>query len=91
MKNPEDGDIVDNLRKFFSKLKPRNCFLATHESETMDLVDGDQIIRDLMLKKTYNVNDEWHWIEGAHIDVCTGLRAPADLFPLLGNWLARVS
>ncbi len=79
---------TDNMRKV---KVPTICFLATHESETMDLVDGDQIIRDLMLKKTYNVNDEWHWIEGAHIDVCTGLRAPADLFPLLGNWLAQVS
>jgi hypothetical protein len=78
---------TDNMRKISA---PTICFLGTHENEFMDLVDGDQIIRDLMNGKTRHVYDECYWIAGAHIDVPMGIRAPVDLFPKLGNWLAKI-
>jgi hypothetical protein len=56
----------------------------------MELVDGDQIIGDLMNGKTRHVYDVYYWIEGAHIDVPMGVRAPVDLFPKLGSWLAKI-
>ena len=88
---PRDGDgyyyYVDNCDKISV---PAITFLASMEDGPMDLVDGDKVIRDIVNGKTYNENDELHWIEGAHIDVPGGLRAPADFYPKLGAWLAVI-
>jgi hypothetical protein len=78
---------VDNCDKISV---PSITFLASMDDGPMDLVDGDKVIRDIVNGKTYNENDECYWIEGAHIDVPMGLRAPVDLFPKLGAWLAEI-
>ena len=77
--------------KNMDKIKvPLICFLADGESEFFDLVDADQIMRDLVNGKTKNINDEVHFIECAHIDIPVGLRNPLYMFPPLGTWLAKI-
>jgi len=78
---------IDNTYKISV---PAITFLASMEGGPMDLVDGAKVVRDIVNGKTYNENDEIHWIEGAHIDVPGGIRAPADLYPKLGAWLAEI-
>jgi hypothetical protein len=89
--SPRDGDgyyyYIDNCDKISV---PTITFLAEMENEIMDLVDGDKVIRDIVNGKTYNENDECYIIEGAHIDMPIGLRAPQDLYPKLGAWLAEI-
>jgi hypothetical protein len=76
---------IDNTDKMSI---PSIIFLATEENNLMDLVNGATVVRDVHNGKTRNANDELYWIEGAHIDMPIGLRAPVDLFPKLGAWLA---
>ena len=69
---------------------PFICYLADSEGELLDLVDSEHVIEDFVNGKTYNVNDEVHTIESAHIDIGMGLRNPVYMFPQLGDWLARI-
>jgi len=69
---------------------PLICFLADSEGDFLDLVDADQVIRDLVNGKTQTSNDEVHFIESAHIDIPVGLRNPYDMFPQLATWLAKI-
>ncbi len=69
---------------------PSIIFLAEMENEVMDLVDADKVISGVIDAKTPNVNDEHYFIPGAHIDMPAGFAAPIELFPKLGDWLAKI-
>ncbi|MFX1393983.1 MAG: alpha/beta hydrolase [Promethearchaeota archaeon] len=74
----------DNIRKF---KVPAIFFFASHQSASFDLVNRDLAIRDVANRKSNRGNDVIYIINGAHIDFCTGNRAPGDVFPKLGLWL----
>ena len=78
---------TDNMDKI---QVPLICFLADGEGEVLDFVDADQIMRDLVNGKTYNVNDEVYMVEAAHIDIGIGRNNAYTMFPHLGNWLAKI-
>lgn len=69
---------------------PSIIFLATHENQFSDLVDADKVISGVIEEKTPNENDEYYIVEGAHIDVPGGLRAPVDVFTPIGAWLENI-
>lgn len=77
---------IDNTYKMSV---PSIIFLASEENDLTDLVDGETVVRDVHNGKTRDSNDELYWLEGAHIDMPIGLRAPEELFPKLGAWLAK--
>jgi hypothetical protein len=77
---------IDNTNKMSV---PSIIFLANEENDFSDLVDGETVERDVHNGKTRTSNDELYWLDGAHIDMPIGLRAPTQLFPKLGDWLAK--
>jgi len=79
---------VDNTYKISV---PAITFLASMENQVTDLVDADKVIRDIVNGKTQTEIDECYIINGAHIDMPGGIRAPVDLYPKLGAWLAKLS
>lgn len=91
---PEPGGWFDYYYYYIDNTyrmsMPAIIFLAEEENDVMDLVDGDTVVRDVYNGKTQNTNDELYWLEGAHIDMPIGLRAPTELFPKLGSWLIKV-
>lgn len=91
---PEPGGWFDSYYYYIDNTYktsiPALIFLAEEENDFMDLVDGDTVVRDVYNGKTENPCDELYWLEGAHIDMPIGLRAPSDLFPKLGSWLVKV-
>jgi len=91
---PEPGGWFDYyyyyIENTYKMSIPAIIFLAEEENDFMDLVDGDTVVRDVYNGKTWNENDELYWLEGAHIDMPIGLRAPVELYPKLGSWLVKV-
>jgi len=86
---PRNGDgyyyYVNNIYKF---KVPAIFFFASDQNDQFDLVNRDLAIRDIVDRKSNRENDECYIINGAHIDFPGGLRAPVDVFPKLGTWLA---
>ncbi len=66
---------------------PAITFLSYYSS----LVDSEQIIEDLMNKKTSHEYDEYYIVpESSHVDVPVGYNAPTFSFPKIGAWLEKV-
>jgi hypothetical protein len=70
---------------------PIIAVLATHQNNYLDLVNATEIIEDFIKGKTPTIYDTYCWVEGAHVDAPTGIRAPIQAFPKIGSWLSQVA
>ncbi len=93
--SPPDPWIFDGYYyyvKNVQKIKvPAIFFLGTMQNDIFDLVNKDEIIEDYVEGKAYNAKDRCYVIEAAHIDIPIGLRAPTNIFPNIGTWLASLA
>nr|MDO8079209.1 alpha/beta hydrolase [Candidatus Freyarchaeota archaeon] len=80
--------IGNNMKKV---KVPMITILATMQNNYLDLVNATEIIQDFIKGKTPSGNDPYYFVEGAHIDVPIGLRAPTGAFPYIGSWLRTIA
>ena len=84
---PEDGYYYYDLHMQRVRV-PTIAVLSSYPG----LVDSEDVIEGLMEAKTPHALDEWHVIpNSAHADIPCGLNAPHITFPLIGDWLSRVT
>lgn len=90
---PHTGDgyyyyVGSNMKKMSV---PMIAMLATMNNTYMDFVNSTEIIKDYINGKTFNLRDTYFFVQGAHVDAAIGIRAPTDVFPNIGTWLAVVA
>lgn len=88
----EEVDPGNDGYYYYSK----NINLMTVPSITLlsyydSLVGWEQVVEDVLEKKTPHEYDEWHVVpDSSHIDIVGGLNAPLFSFPKIGAWLDKV-
>ncbi|MDI9610010.1 MAG: hypothetical protein QFX36_01640 [Archaeoglobales archaeon] len=87
--NPKPG--LDGYYYYIYNMKKVQVPFITILSELPGLVEAEQIEKDLMGRKTPHPLDETWLIKGTgHLELPFGLKAPAEIFPKIGNWLDKM-
>jgi len=88
---PKPKPGKDGYYYYLNNMKKVQVPFITILSEYDGLVSANEVISDLMYKKTPSPYDEYYIIEGtAHVDLPFGLKAPKEIFTKIGKWLNKI-